>query len=633
MYESAFGLSDRPFAAAPSARRYFAASAIDAARQTLARCIDRAEGAGIVVGPAGTGKSLLCQVLAEQFRNRFFVALLASGRLETRRALLQAILFELKLPYRCMDEGELRLSLVDYLTAQEIKNAGLLLVIDEAHGLPLRLLEEIHQLTNLVRGGQPRVRVVLSGGAALEEHLGCSKLESFNQRVAARCYLQAFNHTETLGYVRHAISQVGGDADRLFTGDAFDAVHRVTDGVPRLVNQLCDHALLLACAAGVKPLTAAGIEEAWADLQQLPTRWNAAPGVESASADIIEFGSLDEPVVAARIAPETEPRLHAVADDEALFSGEPTQRIQRIKDRLGTIDEQFQADGTTGPEVELVFSQAEINPFDESFEEEELIVDRFIGSRTGPLADAPVVRSAEGAEISQLPPPHARDTKSQKRLPNASRMINDQHPVDERISTVPIDPLQNTPIIASIDQPIEIISIEHNRTSQLNPSSIDELADDDIWQDPPALDLPGGMIPVDRGWIHPSQDPVMPEEPVQVNSVSPAAEIKPTIPMPRDPATIRGKAPAIKSAFDRDAVMPPTTAAEINVIPTAVDGAPDKVAEISAAENLAIHGSDASDADETDVIIVEDDPVPPPTAASAVRRQEYRQLFARLRRG
>ena len=103
---------------------------------------------------------------------------------------------------------------------------------------------------------------------------------------------------------------------------------------------------------------------------------------------------------------------------------------------------------------------------------------------------------------------------------------------------MPVVPLQNTPIIASIDQPIEIISIDQNRTSQVNPANIVDPADD-IWQDPPALDLPGGMIPVDRGWIHPSQDPVMPEEPVSVEAVSPAAEIKPTIPIPRNPPAFR----------------------------------------------------------------------------------------------
>ncbi len=634
MYESFFGLSDRPFAAAPSARRYFPAAIIEAARQSLGRCIDRAEGAALLLGPAGTGKSILCQVLAEQFRSRFFVALLASGRLETRRALLQAILFELKLPYRGMDEGELRLSLVDYLVAQETKNLGLLLIVDEAHSLPLRLLEEIHQFTNLVRGGLPRVRIVLSGSAVLEEHLGCAKLESFNQRIAARCYLQPFDHSQTLGYVRHAISAAGGDADQVFTADGLDAVHRVTEGVPRLVNQLCDHTLLLACAAGTRQLSAGGIEEAWADLQQLPTPWNSTPGVESPSADIIEFGSLDEPVVAARIAPDSEPRLHAVAaDDDSLFKGEPTQRIQRIKERLGTIDEQFQPAGTIGPEVELVFSQAEVNPFEESFDEEEMIVDRFATASTKLLAHAPVVQSTEGAELASLLAPHTRNAKPAKKTPVARRSTDPQLPAEENAPAERIDLLQNMPIIASIDSPIETISIDGNRASQNDPPQISTLSDDDFWQDPPALDLPGGMIPLGDGWIHPSQDPVMPESLSAAPSVD-STEMKPTIPMPRTPPALRAVAPGGEPALNRDVVAPPRTAAESN----AVQWADDETANLTqnfVSKDRVNQIADEIDTGDAEIIIVEDDPTPPKLpckAAVRALRQEYRQLFARLRR-
>src|SRR5262245_54956194 len=98
MYESHFLLSQQPFAAAPSSEAYIPTESLEQARQTLIRCIDRAEGPGLIVGPAGTGKSLLCQVLATHFRGRFQVAHLAGARLCTRRALLQNILFELKLP-------------------------------------------------------------------------------------------------------------------------------------------------------------------------------------------------------------------------------------------------------------------------------------------------------------------------------------------------------------------------------------------------------------------------------------------------------------------------------------------------------------------------------------------------------
>src|SRR6187551_1833531 len=101
----------RPFLSAPNPKRYFAAGAIEDARLRIVRAIARNEGPAILVGGAGTGKSLLLAVLAEQFAPRVAVVTLAGAQLCTRRALLQMILCELGLPYRGMDEGELRLSI------------------------------------------------------------------------------------------------------------------------------------------------------------------------------------------------------------------------------------------------------------------------------------------------------------------------------------------------------------------------------------------------------------------------------------------------------------------------------------------------------------------------------------------
>ncbi len=278
MYETLFGFDDRPFSPAPLARRYFPSGAAEAARQTLARCIDRAEGIALLLGPAGTGKTLQCQLIAEQFRSRFAVAMLSSGRISNRRDLYQAILFELRLPYRGCEEGELRLALVDHLLNNEPATGGLLLLMDEAHALAPRMVEELRLLTNVMRNGQPRVRVVIAGGPRLEERLASPKLESFNQRIAARCYLQAFNFDETADYIRSQIAAVGGVPERVFASDAASAVYRATDGIPRLINQVCDHALVLANEKGVRQITPSVIEEAWSDLQQLPTPWNSAAG-------------------------------------------------------------------------------------------------------------------------------------------------------------------------------------------------------------------------------------------------------------------------------------------------------------------------------------------------------------------
>jgi hypothetical protein len=105
----------RPFLSAPNPKRYFAAGAIEDARQRIVRAIARNEGPAMLVGGAGTGKSLLLAVLGEQFAGRMAVVSLAGAQLCTRRALLQVILCELGLPYRGMDEGELRLAILQYL--------------------------------------------------------------------------------------------------------------------------------------------------------------------------------------------------------------------------------------------------------------------------------------------------------------------------------------------------------------------------------------------------------------------------------------------------------------------------------------------------------------------------------------
>ena len=130
------------------------------------------------------------------------------------RAVLQAILHGLRQPYRGMDAGELRLALADYLTASPKCPAGMLLVIDEAHLLSARLLDELRLVTNLVVRGQPKARLVLAGDAALEERLADPMLTSFSQRIVARCYLEPLNRVETEEYISRQIERVGGRAGR-----------------------------------------------------------------------------------------------------------------------------------------------------------------------------------------------------------------------------------------------------------------------------------------------------------------------------------------------------------------------------------------------------------------------------------
>lgn len=293
MYRSHFRLNQRPFASAPNPEHYFPASSIEQAREMLAINIERASGISMVMGPVGSGKSLLCQLLASQFAGELPVCMISSGRIRTREVLLQQIVHGLGLPYHGLGEGDLRLTLRHHVEGQSCVK-GILLIIDEAERLPLDLLEEIRALTNLAKEGQPSVRLVLVGTHRLEERVGNPKLESLNQRIVGRLFVDNFTREETSDYIRARISASGGDATAIFADEAFSTVYDATNGVPRLINQICDHALLMAAINGVNQITSHGIEAAWADLQQIPMPLGDTVEVSEGSSTVIEFGALDE---------------------------------------------------------------------------------------------------------------------------------------------------------------------------------------------------------------------------------------------------------------------------------------------------------------------------------------------------
>ncbi len=297
MYESFYGFTARPFLAVPVTSRYFPASSIESARENLIRCMERAEGCGLVMGPSGSGVSLLCQVIAEHFEPQIETLLLGNLRLTNSREMLQAILYKMGIPYQKLADGELRLAIMDALSTEGRCPQGILLIVDEAHLLSARLFEELRFMTNTVRDAKPGVRLLVAGESSLEERFAHPRLSQINQRVAVRCYLHAFSAEESYQFIRAQTDAAGTNPDRLWAMDALRAIHRYTDGCPRLINQLCNHALLLAAQATVPQLGEGEIELAWSDFQQLPTaKAMSVPASETpeSSGQVIEFGSLDE---------------------------------------------------------------------------------------------------------------------------------------------------------------------------------------------------------------------------------------------------------------------------------------------------------------------------------------------------
>jgi type II secretory pathway predicted ATPase ExeA len=421
MYEPYFGLSQRPFSAAPRTDRFFPAAAIEAARATLERVLARAEGVGVAIGGVGTGKTLLAMRLAEAQKDKAKVALLSSNRLIRRRALLQALLHALGRPYRGMDETELRLALSDGLATGGTDARPVAVIIDDAHVLRASVLDEIRTLLDLVANGDSLVRAVLIGSPLLEEHLASPKVEAFAQRIAARTYLQAFSRAETSEYIRQQIQHSGGAVERLFAADAIDAIHQATDGLPRIVNQLADHALLLAMAAGRRVVDAAVAEEAWADLQQLPTPWNVHSASAAPRRNVIEFGELVETEretvasIPIRAASTAAGDLSAADHEQTdVFEWDPMAGNLPDDDT----DDEFRPAGAFTTEVEVAFDVRD-NPFGESFAAEEVVDDHTAAIESewakhrpapGPrvVADAAALVALGGAVVGAAAPVEAK---------------------------------------------------------------------------------------------------------------------------------------------------------------------------------------------------------------------------------
>jgi type II secretory pathway predicted ATPase ExeA len=500
MYNSFFGFNQSPFASVPLAQHYFPAAAIESARAKLARCVERGEGIGLVVGRSGLGKTLLCHVLSEGFRSRFQVAMLAAGRLGSRRSLLQALLYSLGKPYRGMDEGDLRLSLLDCLSDTQQYPNGVLLLVDEADLLPLRLLDEIRLFTNLAVDGKPRLRPILAGACRLEERLNSPRLESFNQRIVARCYLEPFAQAETQQYIHTRIKAAGGAAEELFPAETCRSIHVASDGVPRLVNQLCDHVLLLAYVGGRRRIDPALVEEAWQDLQQLPVPVSRSDSPCQQSSGVIEFGQLedsDDPHEQTGCVLEP-PSLRVVSEAAAgqETESEPTVRLAAIESMVERLDDEFRPAGTIKPEVELFFGDDEF-PLAQQFEEEELVEVRTtprkqyrasLGQDQEDAGDA----AADGTEVAAARQLGLDDTRCQ-----AHRQAEAASQSARAAKELPFgEPSAAQPVLEPDDSQSAPQEGENRRASDLAAQSVNcMVADRQVFSDGAQADAPFQYMP------------------------------------------------------------------------------------------------------------------------------------------
>ena len=245
MYESYYQLSGRPFNCSPNTECFFAVDYVRDSLSQLVRIVTRSEGVSLVAGPTGTGKSSVCQLLVEHFQFSHQVIYFQHAVFSSRHAFLESVVLALGISNTRNSEAQNRAAIQQHLFNLDEHPRSLLLIIDDAHQLSAEILEECRQLTSLVYSGAARVHLVLAGTLKLEDSLAHPTLASLNQRIVHRCYLSALSAMETRAMIGDCITTAGGAITELFTRDALRKIYEYTEGVPRIIVQLSDRAMLL----------------------------------------------------------------------------------------------------------------------------------------------------------------------------------------------------------------------------------------------------------------------------------------------------------------------------------------------------------------------------------------------------
>ncbi len=257
-----FGLHRRPFPATPDVGCYYPATSHEAALARLLRGLADGEGLLLVTGAPGVGKTLLCHCLLDRLAAGSNTAFLTNSHIRDRAGLLQAILFDLSLPYEGRSEQEMRLALTEHLLTNLSHNRSTILLVDEAQHLSADLLEELRLLGNVEARHGKGLQVILLGQAQLAERLQARELAALRQRLVVRLELEPLPLQEAADYLLHHLRVAGGRPEAVVDDEALEVLARGSRGVPRLLNQAANQAFALAAEAGAGQVDAEAALEA-----------------------------------------------------------------------------------------------------------------------------------------------------------------------------------------------------------------------------------------------------------------------------------------------------------------------------------------------------------------------------------
>jgi len=246
MYLTHFSLNERPFSISPDPRFLFMSNRYREALAHLTYGVEDGGGFVLLTGEVGTGKTTVCRCLLQQLPENTRLAFVLNPKLNSIE-LLATICDELGIEYpeNCDSLKVLTDKLSEYLLKCYEQGLSVVVMIDEAQNIEPEVLEQIRLLTNLETNQKKLLQIILVGQPELQEKLAKRELRQLAQRITARYHLRPLNLKETMAYVLHRI-RIAGSRKSLFSRKSIEILHAETAGVPRLINTICDRALVAA---------------------------------------------------------------------------------------------------------------------------------------------------------------------------------------------------------------------------------------------------------------------------------------------------------------------------------------------------------------------------------------------------
>lgn len=260
MYIKHFHLREEPFATTPDPRFLYKSPVHQEALDRIMISVSSRRGINAIIGEPGLGKSMLIRTLLKGFNENVHFAWVFNTTMNSRE-LIRYICRDFGFKPRGEDLGDLLIELYTYLIREYEAGKFALLIIDEAQNLKPDVLEEIRQLSNLETASQKLLQVILSGQPQLDDYLNDPALIQLKQRISLKATLHRLDSEDTIAYIRHRLKVAGARKQELFTAAALETIAGISDGIPRLINQLCDNALMSAASRKLKQVDAALVLE------------------------------------------------------------------------------------------------------------------------------------------------------------------------------------------------------------------------------------------------------------------------------------------------------------------------------------------------------------------------------------